>query len=99
ESFPGRARPCSGPTPVHMNALTTIPGAAAIAMVKNATPYFGDEKFLSGPSKRTKAVWEKLQPYFKEERKKGVLAVYTHIQWFSHGSFVLRPHFLRHWSV
>ena len=21
------------------------------------------------------------------------------IQWFSHGSFVLRPHFLRHWAV
>ena len=41
----------------------------------NVTPYAGDEKFLAGPSKRTKAVWEKLQPYFQEERKKGVLAV------------------------
>ncbi len=47
-------------------------------IARNATPYFGDEKFLSGPSKRTKAVWEKLQPYFKEERKKGVLAVDAH---------------------
>src|SRR5215469_13631325 len=45
---------------------------------RNATPYSGDEKFLAGPSKRTKAVWEKLQPYFKEERKKGVLAVDAH---------------------
>ena len=44
----------------------------------NATPYTGDEKFLVGPSKRTKAVWEKLQPYFQEERKKGVLAVDVH---------------------
>jgi formate C-acetyltransferase len=44
-------------------------------IVRNATPYFGDEKFLAGPSKRTKAVWDKLQPYFQEERKKGVLAV------------------------
>jgi len=44
-------------------------------VVRNATPYSGDEKFLTGPSKRTKAVWEKLQPYFQEERKKGVLAV------------------------
>jgi formate C-acetyltransferase len=45
---------------------------------RNATPYFGDEKFLAGPSKRTKAVWEKLQPYFQDERRKGVLAVDAH---------------------
>src|SRR6476659_4659789 len=44
-------------------------------IVANVTPYIGDESFLVGPSKRTKAVWEKLQPYFQEERKKGVLAV------------------------
>ena len=44
-------------------------------IVRNVTPYTGDEKFLAGPSKRTKAVWDKLQPYFQEERKKGVLAV------------------------
>jgi formate C-acetyltransferase len=40
----------------------------------NVTPYTGDEKFLAEPSERTKAVWAKLQPYFQEERKKGVLA-------------------------
>jgi len=44
-------------------------------IVRNVTPYAGDEKFLAGASKRTKAVWAKLQPYFQEERKKGVLAV------------------------
>ena len=44
-------------------------------IVRNVTPYAGDEKFLAGPSQRTKAVWDKLQPYFQEERKKGVLAV------------------------
>lgn len=44
-------------------------------IVRNVTPYSGDEKFLVGASKRTKAVWEKLQPYFQAERKKGVLAV------------------------
>jgi formate C-acetyltransferase len=44
-------------------------------IVRNATPYSGDEAFLAGPSQRTKAVWEKLQPYFRDERKKGVLAV------------------------
>src|SRR5207342_2157738 len=39
----------------------------------NVKPYLGDEKFLAAPSERTKAVWAKLQPYFQEERKKGVL--------------------------
>jgi formate C-acetyltransferase len=43
----------------------------------NVTPYTGDERFLVGPSKRTKAVWEKLNPYFERERKEGVLAVDT----------------------
>ena len=44
-------------------------------IVRNVTFYAGDEKFLAPASKRTKAVWEKLQPYFQAERKKGVLAV------------------------
>ncbi|MFL6796596.1 MAG: formate C-acetyltransferase [Xanthobacteraceae bacterium] len=44
-------------------------------IVRNATPYTGDEKFLAPASKRTQAVWSKLQPYFREEQKKGVLAV------------------------
>jgi formate C-acetyltransferase len=44
-------------------------------IVANVTPYDGDESFLAGPSKRTKAVWDKLQPYFRDEQKKGVLAV------------------------
>jgi formate C-acetyltransferase len=44
-------------------------------IVCNVTPYTGDETFLAAPSKRTRAVWAKLHPYFQEERKKGVLAV------------------------
>src|SRR3954462_10079464 len=44
-------------------------------IVRNVTPYEGDDKFLAGPSAKTKAVWEKLQPYFAEERKKAVLDV------------------------
>jgi formate C-acetyltransferase len=44
-------------------------------IVRNVTPYTGNEDFLTGPSLRTKAVWEKLQPYFADERKKGALAV------------------------
>src|SRR5215213_1162824 len=44
-------------------------------IVRNAKSYAGDENFLAGPSERTKAVWAKLQPYFKDEQKKGVLAV------------------------
>src|SRR5258708_31815613 len=44
-------------------------------IVRNVTPYTGDEKFLAPPSQRTMAVLGKLQPFFREERKKGVLAV------------------------
>ena len=44
-------------------------------IVSNVTPYDGDEKFLVAASARTRAVWEKLQPYFAEERKRGVLDV------------------------
>jgi formate C-acetyltransferase len=44
-------------------------------IVRNVAAYTGDEKFLTAASQRTKAVWAKLQPYFAEERKKGVLAV------------------------
>src|SRR5215813_11799560 len=44
-------------------------------IVRNVTPYTGDEKFLAPASTKTKAVWDKLQPYFQDERKKGVLAV------------------------
>jgi formate C-acetyltransferase len=44
-------------------------------IVGNLTEYIGDESFLAPATARTKAVWAKLQPYFKEEQKKGVLAV------------------------
>ena len=44
-------------------------------IVRNFTAYDGDESFLVGPSRRTNAVWEKLQPYFEQERHKGVLDV------------------------
>jgi formate C-acetyltransferase len=47
-------------------------------IVTNVTHYSGDESFLTEPSKRTKAVWDKLQPYFKKEQKQGVLAVDVH---------------------
>lgn len=46
-------------------------------IVRNVTSYAGDEKFLAPASQRTKAVWAKLQPYFADERKKGVLDVET----------------------
>ena len=46
-------------------------------IVRNATPYHGDESFLVGPSARTMAVWDKLRPYFRDEQRKGVLGVDT----------------------
>jgi formate C-acetyltransferase len=42
---------------------------------QNYTPYEGDESFLAPPTKRTTAIWDKLQAMFVEERKKGVLDV------------------------
>jgi formate C-acetyltransferase len=44
-------------------------------IVRNVTPYSGDESFLVGPTPRTRVVWEKLQPLFAAERTKGVLDV------------------------
>jgi formate C-acetyltransferase len=44
-------------------------------IIRNVTSYDGDESFLAAPTQRTRAVWERLQPYFDDERKKGVLAV------------------------
>jgi len=34
-------------------------------IVRNVTPYGGDEKFLAGSSKRTKAVWAKIAALFR----------------------------------
>jgi len=42
---------------------------------QNVEPYYGDAKFLTGPTKRTQAIWSKLQALFVEERKKGVLDI------------------------
>src|SRR5689334_17089255 len=42
---------------------------------QNVKPYYGGDTFLSGPTKRTTAIWEKLQALFVEERKKGVLDI------------------------
>lgn len=41
----------------------------------NVTPYEGDAAFLSGPTDRTRAVWEKVSALFPQERSKGVLDV------------------------
>ncbi|MFE2264511.1 formate C-acetyltransferase [Streptomyces griseosporeus] len=41
----------------------------------NYTPYAGDAAFLTGPTDRTRAVWDKVSALFPEERRKGVLDV------------------------
>ncbi|MBE4733545.1 formate C-acetyltransferase [Streptomyces caniscabiei] len=43
----------------------------------NYTPYEGDAGFLTGPTDRTRAVWEKIVALFPEERSRGVLDVDT----------------------
>jgi len=42
---------------------------------QNYTPYYGDDSFLAGPTRRTQNIWKKLTDMFVEERKKGVLDV------------------------
>ncbi len=44
-------------------------------IVRNVTPYEGDENFLEDATQRTRQVWEQLQPFFREEQRNGVLAV------------------------
>jgi len=44
-------------------------------IVCNLTPYAGGPDFLAKPSARALAVWDALQPYFREEIRKGVLDV------------------------
>lgn len=40
-------------------------------IVKNYTPYNGDESFLCGPTKNTTKLWEELGELMKEERARG----------------------------
>ena len=46
---------------------------------RNYTPYEGDESFLSGPTERTKKLWNKVLKLYEKEREKGVLDVATDI--------------------
>ena len=46
---------------------------------KNWTPYEGDGSFLTGPTQRTRAVWERCEDLLRQELRKGVLDVETHI--------------------
>lgn len=44
-------------------------------IVANMTPYTAGPDFLAKPTARTLTVWDRLQPYFRDEIKKGVLDV------------------------
>ena len=44
-------------------------------IVRNVTPYAGDEKFLAGPPSAPRRSGTSCSPIFKDEQKKGVLAV------------------------
>jgi formate C-acetyltransferase len=46
-------------------------------IASNVTSNAGAADFLAGASARTIAVWRKLQPYFRDEAKQGVLDVDT----------------------
>ena len=48
-------------------------------IVRNYTPYEGDESFLAGPTERTDKLWKEVSDLMAEERKKGgVLDVDNH---------------------
>ena len=64
-----RQRPPSSP------ACGRRRSTSATSSSRITTPYYGDESFLAGPTKRTSAIWKKLTDLFVEERKKGVLDV------------------------
>ncbi len=44
---------------------------------KNYTPYEADDSFLTGPTERTKKLWDEVLKLYEEERKKGVLDIDT----------------------
>ncbi|MEO3754663.1 formate C-acetyltransferase [Streptomyces sp. B6B3] len=39
----------------------------------NYTPYHGDDRFLVGPTERSRAVWDKVAALFPAERERGIL--------------------------
>jgi len=44
----------------------------------NVRPYTGDSAFLTGPTARTSALWERLTALFPQERERGIYDVDTH---------------------
>src|ERR1700755_31495 len=42
---------------------------------QNYKPYYREASFLTGPTERTRSIWERLNELFVEERRKGVLDV------------------------
>lgn len=40
-------------------------------IVRNYTPYDGDESFLAPPTQRTRALWDKVSEMLREERERG----------------------------
>ncbi|MCL1995533.1 MAG: formate C-acetyltransferase [Defluviitaleaceae bacterium] len=48
-------------------------------IIKNYTPYFGDESFLQKPTKATLELWDKAKALIDKEAEKGILDVETKV--------------------
>jgi len=48
-------------------------------ILSNVTPYLGDDSFLSGPTARTREIWDTLTPLLRQERDKGILDASTDV--------------------
>ena len=46
-------------------------------IIRNYTPYEGDESFLSGPTRRTTRLWDRCSSLMREERSRGVRDIDT----------------------
>src|SRR3954451_10655237 len=78
----GFAAPNIGSVPVEVEAWRRFRGTRGIREINvadfiesNVHPYTGDGAFLSGPTARTTALWDRVSAMLVEERRRGIYDV------------------------